>query len=138
MNWMFLTAALLVAPAVATSSTKHIDCTQITDKGVLQVIRATVDDSSDKAEVQIFSTSAECAKNDSCGTDVYKKDVLPSVIRLSTVLSPGALSYTTIIDIDRTSLAVVTRTSLSGSGIKSETTANGQCAVKVDNAKKVL
>lgn len=75
MNRVFLTAALLVAPAAATSSTKHIDCTQITDKGVLQVIRATVDDRSDKAEVQMFATSAECAKNDSCGTDVYKKDV---------------------------------------------------------------
>lgn len=138
MNFKFLIPALFVVPVVADASTKRLDCTQTTDKGVLQVMRATIDDNSDKAEVQMFATSAKCAANESCGTDVYKKEVLPSVIRLSAVLSPGSLSYTTIIDIDRTNLVVVTHTSLSGSGISSETTANGQCTVKVDNVKKAL
>ena len=133
-----LIAVALVIPASTYAATKHIECTQTTDKDVVQTVRATLDDTSDKAEVQFFATSADCAKSDSCEINIFKKDVLPSVIRLTSIISPGSLSYSTTIDIDRASLDVVTHTLLTGSGINSESTAHGKCSVKVVKSKNVL
>lgn len=137
-RWIFV-AAIASLPAVSIASTKHLECKQTTDKGVEQMIYATIDDTSDKAEVESFALSADCAKNRSCGTDVYVKDVLPSVIRLTNVMrAGGSATYTSVIDIDRSTLSVVTRTKLESSVGGSETAANGQCTVSVDNSKKVL
>lgn len=103
------------------------------------MIYATIDDASDKAEVESFALNADCAKNRSCGTNVYSKNVLPSVIRLTNIVrAGGSATYTTVIDIDRTTLSVVTRTKIDTSVGGTETTAHGQCTVKVDNSKKVL
>jgi|SRR5882672_10689588 len=139
MNRWILVATIASMPATAVASTKHLECRQTTDKGVEQMIYATIDDTSDKAEVESFALNADCAKNRSCGTKVYIKDVLPSVIRLTNVLRVGgSAAYTTVIEIDRTNLSVVTRTKLETSVGDTETTAHGQCSVRVDNSKKVL
>ena len=138
---MIVRKALLFAlaiPFLAQAETKRIECGQVTDTGVSQIIVATIDDASDKAEVQLYAHTAECAANNSCDTNIFKKDTLPTVIRLSSSLSPGRLSYTTIIDIDRTDLSVVTRSTLSGVGQPHETTARGHCTVSVVPGKKVL
>ena len=138
-NRQILTAVIALLPVSAIASTKHLECSQTTDKGVEQRIFATLDDSSDKAEVESFALSAECAKDRSCNQVIYTKDVLPSVIRLTNVMQAGgAASYTSIIDIDRTTLSVVTRTKLLTSVGNSETVARGKCTVKVDNTEKVL
>ncbi len=106
-RWL-LTVAVASLAATATADTKHLECKIITDKGVDQIIYATIDDSSDKAEVESFALSAECAKDRSCGIDVYNKEVLPSVLRLTNATSVGSsATYTTVIDIDRTTLSVV-------------------------------
>lgn len=139
MNRSVLFSALLLLPAAAGASTKYLECRQATDKGVEQLIYATIEDTSDKAEVELFALSADCAKDRSCGTDVYAKDVLPSVIRLTHVMrAGGSTTYTSTIDIGRTTLSVVTRTKLSTSIGGSETIAHGQCTLRVDNSKKVL
>lgn len=138
MNLMMLIPALALLPLAANASTKHIECNQTTDDGVAQVIFAVIDDTSDKAEVQSFALSAACAKDKSCGTNIYNKDTLPSVIRLTNIIRPGGVTYTTTIDIDRTSLAVVTRTKLTTAVGTSDSIARGQCTVTVDDTKKVL
>lgn len=131
-------ALLFVVPLLAQAETKRIECGQVTETGVSQIIIATIDDTSDKAEVQLYAHTAECAANNSCDVNIFKKETLPSIIRLSSVLSPGRLSYTTIIDIDRTDLGVVTRSTLSGVGQDHGTTARGQCTVSVVGGKKML
>jgi hypothetical protein len=129
--------AIALLPLAASASTKSIECTQTTDKGVTQMIFAMIDDTSDKAEVQSFALSAECAKDRSCDINVYSKDVLPSVIRLTNIIS-ASMTYTSTIDIDRTTLSVITRTKLTSSVGNSETVAHGQCSFKVNTTKKAL
>lgn len=139
MNRWILIALIASFPVSALAGTKYLKCKQTTDKGVEQMIYVTIDDSSDKAEVESFALSADCANSRSCGTGVYTKDVLPSVIRLTDVMRAGSsATYRTTIDIDRTTLVVVTRTKLETSIGGSETTAHGQCSVTVDNSEKVL
>lgn len=139
MNRWILAVALASLPVAATADTKHLECKQTTDKGVEQMIYASIDDTSNKAEVQSFALSADCAKSRSCGTDVYTKDVLPSVIRLTSVLRDGgSATYTTVIDVDRTTLSVVTRTTFESSVGGSETIARGRCTLRVDKSEKVL
>ena len=121
------------------AATKRLECKQTTDKGVDQVVFAVIDDSSLKAEVESFALSADCAKDRSCGTNIYNKDVLPTIIRLTNVMTVGSLaSYTTTMDIDRTTLSIVTRTRLTSTAGNTESVARGQCTVKVDNSDKVL
>lgn len=134
-----LLVMVALLPITAGAATKRLECKQTTDKGIEEMIFATIDDTSAKAEVESFALSAECAKDRSCGTNVYDKDVLPTMIRLTNTLKAGGLaSYTTVIDVDRTTLSVVTRTTLSTSVGSSESLASGQCTVKVDDSKKVL
>ena len=136
--WIFF-AAVSLLPASAYADTKNLECKLTTDKGVEQMIYAKIDDTSDKAEVELFAVSAACATNRSCGTRVYVKDVLPSVIRLTSAThAGGSVALTTVVDIDRTTLAVDTRSKLETSAGRSETTARGQCSVTVDSSKKLL
>jgi len=137
-RWI-LVIAIASFPVASIASTKHLECKQTTDKGVEQMIYAAIDDTADKAEVESFALSVDCAANRSCGTKVYTKDVLPSVIRLTNVMrAGGSATYTSVIDIDRSTLSVVTRTKLETSVGGSETTARGQCTMSVDSSKKVL
>lgn len=137
-RWILPAVITLLLPGVAAGGTKHLECKQTTDKGVEQMIYATIDDSSDKAEVELFALSVLCAKNRSCGTDIYAKVVLPSVIRLTKLTAGGSSTYTKVIDIDRTTLSVVTRTELKTSNEVSGNTAYGKCSVSVDRSEKLL
>lgn len=138
-NHLILAVAIALLPAATTASTKHLECKQTTDKGVEKMLYAAIDDTTDKAEVESLALSADCAKDRSCGINVYAKDVLPSVIRLTNVMrAGGSATYTTMIDIDRTTLSVVTRTKLETPVGSTDTTAHGQCTVRVDNSEKVL
>jgi hypothetical protein len=76
MKKVLLFIAVSVIAVSANASTKYVECEQPTDKGDVLIIKATIDDESDQAEVQLYSTSAACAKSQTCGTDVYKKEVL--------------------------------------------------------------
>ena len=87
-RWI-LVIAIASFPVASIASTKHLECKQTTDKGVEQMIYAAIDDTADKAEVESFALSVDCAANRSCGTKVYTKDVLPSVIRLTNVMRAG-------------------------------------------------
>jgi hypothetical protein len=130
---------LMFAPCLANAATKRLECAQTTDKGVEQMVFAVIDDASDKAEVELFALSAACAKDRSCGTKIYSKDVLPSVIRLNNVLRIGREgSYVTTIDIDRSTLTIVSRTSFTSTVGNTDSLARGQCTMKVDAAKKIL
>lgn len=125
-------------PTIA--STKQLECKQTTNTGVDQIIYIKIDDDSDKAEVELFALSAECAKNRSCGIDVYNKDVLPSVIRLTQILSlpdtHGGTFYKHMIEIDRSTLSVIYRSSFESFVGNTETIAHGQCEVQIDKPKK--
>ncbi|WP_146096744.1 hypothetical protein [Xanthomonas arboricola] len=134
-----LFAAFLLLPLPSGAVTKNLECKQITDKGVEQMVFATLDDSAYKAEVDSFALSADCAKERSCGVKIYDKEVLPSVIRLTNILRVGGeASYTTVTDIDCSTLSVTTRTKFISSVGRNETKAIGSCTVKVDNIDKVL
>lgn len=135
-KFVTILASLMSIPAHA--ATKYIDCTQTNDKGVVQIINATVDDASEKAEVRLYATTAKCSQNQSCSTDIYKKEVLPTVIRLSSITAAPKVSYVTVIDIDRTSLSVVTHATLKTPIEQSEDIFTGTCKVRVDDSKKVL
>lgn len=130
---------LMLASFSALGSTKYIECTQSDDKAVVQTIKATVDDESDKAEVQLYATTAPCAKTESCATQIYKKETLPTILRLTSVTILPGLSHITVIDINRKNLGVVTQSSLKTKVGNSKTTHVGDCEVKtVDNSKNVL
>ena len=133
---MLAVSCFLAFPAVA--STKLIECRQSSDSGVVQIVRATIDDTSEKAEVQVFATTAECAKNDACPTAIYRKELLPSVLRLTTMTSTTGLSYEKTIDIDRKTLNVSTRSSLKTTAGDTDMTLTGTCTITIDNSKKQL
>ena len=138
MNIRIAAIFIFFTPICTQAATKSLECPQTNDKGVVQVIKAVIADESDKAEVNLHATTAECAATDSCPTSVYRKETLPTVIRLTSTTYQGSISYQTIIDIDRTNLNVVTRTSLKMQGTSHETTFSGSCTLKVDNTKKLL
>lgn len=137
-RWI-LTVAVVIATPAAFAVTKNIECRQTTDKNMTQVIYAKVDDESDKAEVEFFGLSAECAKERTCGIKIYAKETLPSVIRLTNVVHAGlSATYTTLIDINRTDLTVVTRTKLELPTGVTESIAHGKCTVKSAKSQKLL
>ena len=127
-----------LAPMLASASTKFIECAITTDSGLAQVLKATIADESEKAEVQFYATNAECMANNSCGVEIYRKEVLPTIIRLTRVLQAPGATYTTEFDIDRSSLQLTTDTNLVTSVGNSETHATGTCKVRVDETKKLL
>lgn len=103
-----LSIAILSFPAVA--STKLLDCLQTSTKNITQAVRVVMDDNSNKAEVTLYAVTADCAKNNSCPTYIYRKEVLPSVIRLSTgTESPDSMTLIRLLEIDRQSLAISSR-----------------------------
>jgi hypothetical protein len=120
------------------ASTKYIECSQTNEGGSVLIINATIDDASDKAEVQIYATTADCAKKQACGIDLYQKEVLPTVIRLTSVTFAGPISFKRTIDIDRTNLHFVTREVFKSPDYHDEKTREGTCKVKVDESKKLL
>jgi hypothetical protein len=128
----------LLPPVSATAATKYISCDQMSTGGEQFVTNATIGDESEEAEVELYSTTAACAKNHSCGTQVYKKKVLPSVIRLVEIIVQGELRMTTTIDINRSTLGVVTVLSLSGTPGTADTRLSGTCKVRIEQAKKLL
>jgi hypothetical protein len=125
----------LLLPLAAPAATKYVSCAQSSKDGRTFVTNATISDESENAEVELYSTMAPCANDHSCETRVYKKTILPSVIRLVEVIngSPG-LQMTTTIDINRSNLSIVTHTSFNG--VDSEYA--GSCTIKVEQAKKLL
>jgi hypothetical protein len=139
MKKVLLFIAVSVIAVSANASTKYVECEQPTDKGDVLIIKATIDDESDQAEVQLYATSAACAKSQTCGTDVYKKEVLPTVLRLTWDLQAGSiLHHKTVIDIDRTTLHVVTRLTLYTQKETIKSTYTGTCKVRVETTKKRL
>jgi len=139
---MTATTAVIAFFAVAcpaNASTKFLECTQANKAGLVQLIFAALDDDSEKAEVKLFAITAECAKDDSCGTDIYDKVRLPTVLRLTFSSIVDKVAYQAVIDIDRTNLNVITRTSLKTPIGNSETEFVGKCEVKrVEDSKKLL
>jgi hypothetical protein len=138
MKVLLVTAIALLAPISVAAATKFVDCTQTTDKGVVQIVKATISDESDKAEVRFYAKTAKCVENDSCGSGIYKKEVLPTTIRLTNVTGSSNASYTIVIDIDRSSLGVVTHATFRSAVSNSEMIATGTCKVRVDETKKLL
>ncbi len=126
---------LLALPAIGQAETKRIECGQVTESSVSQSLFVTIDDTSDKAEVLLYSHREACAAENTCRPQVYRKEILPTFIRLSNTLSQGSLSYTTTIDINRSNLHVTTHTILQGDGDSRETIAKGQCAASVIQTK---
>ena len=111
--------------------------------GESEIFNATIDDASEKAEVQMRNDY--CAKTGSCSTEVYEKEVLPTVIRLTYTLKLSLEIFTRVIDIDRSSLDVVSRQALIGGvgevgGVgEAQSTFTGKCKIKkVDKSKKLL
>jgi hypothetical protein len=129
---------LMVASALAFANNKVLNCTQGNAQGVTQVLKATIADTADKAEVQKYATTAECASKGTCITYVYKKDMLPSVIRLTSATYVGGVTHSETIDIDRVTLAVTTKTVLKAPNGESETSFSGTCKLTVEESKKVL
>jgi hypothetical protein len=129
---VFATSAMAFS---AHANTKYVECRQSDGKNDVQLIFATIDDNSDKAEVKLYATTADCAKNGTCGTDVYAKETLPTILRLTYVVSGGSLTLQHVIDINRADLSVVTRTTFAGT----ETTHAGKCEIKkIDASRKQL
>jgi hypothetical protein len=123
----------------AHAASKYIQCRQSNEKDAVQVIVATIDDDSDKAEVKLYALTADCAKNDSCDTSVYNKQTLPTILRLTLTIATPDATLQRVIDINRTDLSVVSRSSLMISTGNSDTTFTGKCSVtKVDQSKKLL
>lgn len=106
--------------------------------GVTQSVRAVIDDASDKAEVQKYAITAECASKNTCATYVFRKDTLPTAIRLSSATIVGGVSYVETMDIDRTSLMITSRSVLKAPNGESETIFSGSCKLTVDDSKKIL
>lgn len=130
-------AVVCLLPLSANAATKTIDCTQTDAQGKVLYLHATISDSSDQAEVQAYMAGAQCAKDQTCETGVYKKEVLPTVMRLTQIQS-GEIALSYIIDINRANLSVVTRQTLQlFDKIRHEEFA-GTCTVKVDETKNVL
>lgn len=121
----------------ANAATKHIDCTQTDGQGKTLYLHATISDSSDEAEVQAYMAGAQCAKDGTCETGVYKKEVLPTVMRL-TQIQVGDIALSYIIDINRANLSVVTRQTLRLFDKVRHETFTGTCTVKVDETKNIL
>jgi hypothetical protein len=139
MKTLTVAIAIMVSAGSANASTKFLECKQSDSSGVVQLIFAAVDDDSDKAEVKLYAVTAECAKDDSCGTDVYDKVILPSVLRLTFSSVVDKVVYEKVIYIDRAKLSVVTRSSLRTPVGNSDKTFFGQCELKkVDQSEKVL
>lgn len=121
----------------ANAATKYVDCTQTDGQGKVLYVHATISDSSDEAEVQAYMAGAQCAKDKACETGVYKKDAPPTVMRL-TQLQVGDIALSYIIDINRSNLSVVTRSTLRLFDKITRDTFTGTCTVKVDESKNIL
>jgi hypothetical protein len=121
----------------AHAATKQIDCTQTDSQGKVLKLHATISDGSDEAEVQAYMAGAQCASNNTCETGVYKKEALPTVMRLTQV-QVGDIAVSYIIDINRQNLSVVTRQTLRLFEKVRHETFTGTCTVKVDDTKNIL
>lgn len=131
-------AAIALFPLMANASIKDLNCKLVSDDGVTHIVHAKIGDASDKAEVQSYATTADCAKDNSCPTDIYKKEVLPSVIRLIDITVAGQATFTVVMDISRTDLSIITRTKLKTPIGDNSTIGRGKCTVKTEKEKKVL
>lgn len=135
-------SALLVSHEVA-AATKYLTCS-VSGKDGSMVLKATIADESDQAEVLFYSPTAACMP--SCEPDVYRKVVLPSVIRLHYGLTEGGVELTHTIDVNRTTLAVTADTVITilaakAAGMEKSGTSSsfaGTCTVRVDETKKLL
>lgn len=135
----FILSALLLLPAVSNADTKRLECDLTTEAGVQQKIIAIIDDSSTKAEVQIFALTAECAASNSCAVRLFQKTVLPSAIRLQEVNRVGSiLTHTTDISVDRQTLQVTFLSLLQSSEKDVEQRSSGQCALSAVQGKNLL
>lgn len=135
---IFLVTSVLALDLYA--ATKKLECKLEDEKGGTQILKAALDDDSEKAEVQIYDVTAQCAASQSCPTRVYKKTTLPSVVRLSSILDTAVISYVETIDIDRSNLTIssVSTMTTKASGRQSETKRTGSCTLKIDDSKKLI
>jgi hypothetical protein len=137
MKKIVLAVTLSIIAFSANASTKYLECRQSSETtGVVLVLFATIDDDSDRAEIKMYSTTSVCMNGDtSCTTDLYKKEILPTVLRLTSNKVIQSFSLRTVIDINRQDLTVVMREFVNGA----ENTFVGKCAVKkTDESKKLL
>ena len=121
----------------AQASTKYLACSGTDESAVGASINVTLADSSDEAEVQFSMAGAQCKADNSCATDVYKKTVLPSVIRLTRVTF-GDISDDNVIDIDRSNLNFTMQLKLQLFDKVERKNISGTCTLKVDDTKKLL
>jgi hypothetical protein len=133
---LYMSSMLLSGLTLA--DTKQLSCTQQNDDGIIQVVKITLDDAAEKAEVLLYGQSAECAKTMTCETKLYQKEVLPNAIRLKQADVVGSLVYGTVIDVDRTSLDIATKTSLDSPVGKVDDYFSGSCSMTVQDTKKLL
>ncbi len=135
LGFVAVLAVGLLPPVSATAATtKYISCNQTSAEGEQFVTNATISDESEEAEVELYSTRAACAQNHSCGTQIYKKRILPSITRLVEIIEQGGITLTTTVDINRTTLHVLTVMSLSGA----DTQLSGSCKVRIEQIKRQL
>ncbi|TDK23741.1 hypothetical protein E2F46_09410 [Luteimonas aestuarii] len=129
MRPLALVTLALLFPVPSTAGTTHLECVQTTHDGVEQRIHAALDDSTEQAAVELYARDAACAAERACGGQVYAKQMLPDVIRLTLVAGEaGDAMYSSQIDIDRSDLSVVTLTTFDTFFGVTESTARGQCA----------
>jgi hypothetical protein len=130
-------AFLSMLPLSVNAATKYLECTQAGGQGRVLHIHATLSDSSDKAEVQLYYDGAPCIKSNDCSTNIFNKDVLPTVMRL-TKTEVGEIASSYIVDIDRSNLSVVTRSKERLFDKVTNDTFTGTCTVKILDAKSIL
>lgn len=137
MKMVVASVLLCMVSFSVSAATKHIDCTQTDTQGKGLYLHATISDSSEEAEVQAFMAGAQCAKDKTCETGVYKKEVLPTVMRL-TQIQVGDIAVSYIIDINRANLGAVTRQTVRLFDKVVHETFTGTCTVKVDETENIL
>lgn len=131
-------AAVALIATVAHADTRQFDCKQTTNTGVEQVVHITISEASDAAEVALYAISADCARQNTCGTEVFRKTMLPSVLRLTNTKVIGRLHYSRVIDIDRSNLRITSRTDLRADKETSSTEAVGTCKLSTPPAKRLF
>lgn len=135
MKKSIIIVGLMVIPSLAVAATKHLECTHHNSENKIIITKATIDDESDKAEVKSYGVGAPCLNTNSCTTEIYNKETLPTVIRLTWFKRiTSDLSVSAIIDVNRENLSLVKRETFLGK----ESTYLGTCEVKVDETKKLL
>ena len=115
MNKLLAITTIATLPLATYASTKYLECEQSNEDETILRVKVGLDNSAKRAEVLMHALTAECAKTDVCRNKLYRKEVLPSIIRLTSLeVISSSVSYSAVIDINRKNLNITTVTNLKG------------------------